>query len=267
MTQRDLALGAEISRKQLSNLESARSQPNRGTVLLLAECLDVPLRDRNHMLAAAGFDPEFQERRFAEPEFGLVRRDVETVLTAHEPNPAVAVDRHWTILAANRAVENLFAGAEPALLRSPVNLLRLCLHPAGIAPRIVNLPAWRAYLVARLRRQICASGDPALIELLDELRDYPATGVSNALPNGGDVDTLAVPLRLATIDGVLTFLGTTTTFGAASDITLAEISIESFLPGDARTGAIMQARLGTGGAQGAVSTRALTPALTPFAAA
>ncbi len=259
MTQSDLALDAEISRKQLSDLESARSQPNRGAVLLLAECLDVPLRDRNHMLAAAGFDPEFQERRFTEPEFEVVRRDVETVLAAYEPSPAMAVDRHWTVLAANRAVDGLFAGSEPALLRPPVNLLRLCLHPAGIAPRIVNLPAWRAYLVACLRRQIGASGDPALIELLEEVRDYPASGGPAVIPDDGDVDTLAVPLRLATIDGVLTFLGTTTMFGAAADITLAEIRIESFLPGDARTGAIMQARLGTGGALGTASTRAPTP--------
>jgi transcriptional regulator with XRE-family HTH domain len=245
MTQNDLALDAEISRTQLSLLEIARSQPDRTTVLLLAECLDVPLRERNHMLAAAGFDPEFPEHGFAEPAFAVVRQDVEAVLAAYEPSPAMAIDRHWTVMCANRAVESLFAGVEPALLRPPLNLVRLWLHPGGMAARIVNLAAWRACLVARLRRQIGVTGDPALIELLEEVCDYPAAGGhGRAGSGGGDVDMLAVPLRLATIDGVLTFLGTTTIFGAASDITLAEICIESFLPGDARTGAILQARMG-----------------------
>jgi transcriptional regulator with XRE-family HTH domain len=243
MTQNDLALDAEISRAQLSQLESALSQPDRMTLLRLAECLDVPLRERNHMLAAAGFDPEFSEHRFAEPAFAMVRQDVEAVLAAYEPSPAMAIDRHWTVMCANRAVESLFAGVEPALLRPPLNLLRLWLHPGGMAARIVNLAAWRACLVARLRRQISVTGDPALIELLEEIRDYPAVGHGRAGSAGGDVEMPAVPLRLATIDGVLTFLGTTTIFGAASDTTLAEICIESFLPGDTCTSAILRARL------------------------
>jgi transcriptional regulator with XRE-family HTH domain len=241
ISQDDLALDAEMSRKRLSELESARTCPTRPMVLSLAACLDIPLRDRNYMLAAAGYDPEFPERRFTEADFAVVRRDVEALLAAHQPSPAAAIDRHWTVLAANPAIERLLVGAESALLRQPLNLLRLCLHPAGIASRIVNLSAWRAHLIARLQRQICASGDPVLIELLDEIRDYPSAGGHAATAADDEVDSLAVPLRLATLDGVLTFLGATTTFAAPTDITLAEISIEAFLPGDARTAAMLRA--------------------------
>lgn len=258
MSQGDLALDAEMSRKHLSDLETARTRPSRPVVLTLAACLDMPLRDRNYMLAATGYDPEFQERSFAEADFAMPRRDVEAVLAAHQPSPAAAIDRHWTVLLANPAMERLFVGAEAALLRPPLNLLRLCLHPAGIAPRIVNLEAWRAHLIARLGRQIGASGDPVLIDLLEEVRDYPSSCSHAAAAQDDEVDSLAVPLRLATLEGVLTFLGATTTFGAAADITLAEISIESFFPGDARTaeilwagivadGAIRPARLAAGG--------------------
>ncbi len=241
MSQDDLALDAEVSRKLLSDLETGRTRPDRPMVLSLAACLEVPLRDRNHMLAAAGHDPEFQERRFSDAVFAVARRDVEAVLAAHRPSPAAAIDRHWTVLLANSAMQRLFSGAETALLRPQANLLRLCLHPAGLAPRIVNLEAWRGHLIARVRRQIVASGDPVLIELLDEVRDYPSARNPAATADDDDVDSLAVPLRLATVDGVLTFLGATTRFGAASDITLAEISIESLLPGDARTAEILRA--------------------------
>jgi transcriptional regulator with XRE-family HTH domain len=243
MTQNDLAVDAEVSCKHLSFLEAGRARPSRRMVLRLAGCLDVPLRDRNVMLAAAGFDPEFQERRFSEPAFDMVRRDVEAVLAAHEPYPAFAVDRHWQVLATNRAAATMFAGAELALLRPPLNLLRLCLHPAGIASHIVNLAQWRGYLIARLRRQMDATGDSVLADLLEEIRDYPLVSSVVGKQGDDDIESLIVPLRLAAIDGVLTFLNTSTTFGAAADITLAEITIEAFLPGNARTQDLMQTRL------------------------
>jgi hypothetical protein len=189
------------------------------------------------MLTAAGFAPVFQERAFNAPAMDLVRRNVETVLAAYDPNPALAVDRHWTMLAANRAVAHLVAGAEPSLLRPPVNVLRLSLHPAGLAPRIVNLVQWRAHVIARLRRQIDVSGDVALSDLLEELRDYPsprATGLDE------EHDPIAVPFRLATIDGVLSFFSTTTVFGTPVDITVSELAIEAFLPADAATAEIMR---------------------------
>jgi len=238
MSQLELACDAEISTKHLSFLETGRSRPSRPMLLHLAMCLDVPLRDRNTLLQAAGFTPAFGERAFGEPALGNVRRSVETLLSAHDPYPAVAVDRHWTIVAANRGLAHLVAGAEPILLRPPVNLLRLTLHPAGLASRVVNLTQWRAHMIARLRRQIELGGDPVLMDLLEEIRDYPAPRAAGAVTP--EHDLIAVPFRLATIDGVLSFFSTTTVFGTPIDITVAELAIEAFLPGDAATAAIMR---------------------------
>jgi hypothetical protein len=220
----------------------------------------VPLRDRNVMLGAAGFAPVFQERSFSEPALGLIRRNVEIVLGAHDPNPALAVDRHWTMLAANRAVAHLVAGADPTLLRPPVNVLRLSLHPAGLASRIVNLAQWRAHVIARLRRQIDVTGDAVLTDLLEELRDYPSPRGAGPPPED-DGGMIAIPFRLATIEGVLSFFSTTTLFGTPVDITVSELAIEAFLPADAETMEIMR-RLAQEGekrqeARAAVPERAL----------
>jgi transcriptional regulator with XRE-family HTH domain len=239
MSQLDLACDADISTKHLSFLETGRSRPSRQMLLHLASCLEVPLRDRNVLLSAAGFAPVFQERAFGEPALGLIRRNVEIVLSAHDPNPALAVDRHWTMLAANRAVAHLVAGAEPTLLRPPVNVLRLSLHPAGLASRIVNLAQWRAHVIARLRRQIDLTGDAVLTDLLEELRDYPSPRGVGAPPED-ESGMIAIPFRLATIDGVLSFFSTTTLFGTPVDITVSELAIEAFLPADAETGEIMR---------------------------
>ena len=239
MSQLDLACDAEISTKHLSFLETGRSKPSRQMLLHLAACLEVPLRDRNVMLSAAGFAPSYQERSFNEPALGLIRRNVEIVLGAHDPNPAVAVDRHWTMLAANRAVAHLVGGADSTLLRPPVNVLRLSLHPAGLAPRIVNLAQWRAHVIARLRRQIDVTGDAVLSELLEELRDYPSSPAAEPPPQD-DSGMIAIPFRLATIDGVLSFFSTTTLFGTPVDITVSELAIEAFLPADAETAETMR---------------------------
>jgi transcriptional regulator with XRE-family HTH domain len=240
MSQLDLACDADISTKHLSFLETGRSRPSRQMVLHLAACLDVPLRIRNVMLRAAGFAPVFQERAFQEPALSQVRRNVETVLAAHDPFPALAVDRHWIMLAANRAVAHLVSGADPTLLRPPVNVMRLTLHPAGLASRIINLPQWRARAIARLRRQIDATGDTVLMELLEELRDYPTLHTPGAQNVDDDSEMIAMPLRLATIHGTLSFFGTTTLFGTPADITVSELSIEAFLPADAETATIMR---------------------------
>lgn len=240
MSQLDLACDAEISTKHLSFLETGRSRPSRTMLLHLSECLDVPLRDRNVMLTAAGYAPVFRERDFNEPALDLVRRNIEVVLAAHDPNPAMAVDRHWVMLAANQAVAHLAAGAEPMLLRPPVNMLRLCLHPAGLASRIVNLTQWRAHIIARLRRQIDVSGDGVLVDLLEEIRDYPCLRTAGSRTVDDDRDMIATPFRLATIDGVLSFLSTTTLFGTPVDITLSELAIETFLPADPHTAEIMR---------------------------
>ncbi len=235
LSQLDLACEAEISTRHLSFLETGRSRPSRDMVLRLAEHLDIPLRERNRLLNAAGFAPLFSERPLA--ALDGAREIVDLVLAAHEPNPALAVDRHWTLVAANRAVAPLMAGVDASLVAGAINVLRLSLHPGGLAPRTVNLAEWRAHVLERLRRQIEISGDPVLADLLVELKSYPA-------PEGpahvGDALAVAIPYRLSTPAGVLSFLSTTTVFGTPVDVTLSELAIESFFPADAATAAIVR---------------------------
>jgi hypothetical protein len=220
-------------------METGRLKPSRGTLLHLAACLDIPLREKNALLSAGGFDPLFEERAFHVPALNTLRRAIESVLAAHEPCPALVVDRHWTMLSANRAVAHLVAGAEPLLLRPPVNVLRLFLHPAGLAPRIVNLPQWRAHVMARLLRQIDLSGDTRLLDMAEEIRGYPHPR-DTASADQVETGVVATPFRLATIDGVLSFFSTTTLFSAPFDITVSELAIEAFLPADAETAEIMR---------------------------
>jgi transcriptional regulator with XRE-family HTH domain len=234
MSQLDLALEAEISTKHLSFLETGRSLPSRDMVLNLAERLEVPLRDRNVLLLAAGYAPIFRERPLEDPALQAARKAIDLVLAGHEPYPAIAVDRHWTLVASNRAVAPLLAGVDPSLLRPPVNVLRLGLHPAGLAPRTANLPEWRAHLLERLRRQITISADPVLLQLLGELRAYPAPTTA-AAESDGEHPAVVVPFRLLTEHGELAFFSTTTVFGTPVDITLSELALESFFPADAAT--------------------------------
>ncbi|SRR5579871_387307 len=240
LSQLALACDAEISQRHLSFLESGRALPSREMILHLAEQLDVPLRDRNALLVAAGFAPIYRERPLGDPELQAARKAVDLVLKGHEPYPALAVDRHWTLVAANRAVSQLLTGAAPELLRPPVNVLRLSLHPAGLAPRIINLAEWRAHVVARLSRQVELSADPALADLLSELRKYPAGRNCRHATGPGEFAGVVVPLRLASPSGVLSFFSTTTVFGTPVDITLSELAIESFFPADAATADIMR---------------------------
>jgi transcriptional regulator with XRE-family HTH domain len=236
LSQLDLALEADISSRHLSFLETGRSQPSRDMLLRLAEQLGVPLRGRNALLVAAGYAPVFRETPLEDPSFVAARRAVELVLAGHEPFPALAVDRHWTLVASNRAVTPMLLGLEPEMLEPPVNVLRLSLHPRGLAPRIANLAEWRAHLLARLRRQIDATADTSLAELHDELSAYPAAreDLQDASP-ATDYAGLAIPFRLSTEAGVLSFLSTTTVFGTPVDITLSELALESFFPADAFT--------------------------------
>jgi transcriptional regulator with XRE-family HTH domain len=239
MSQLNLASNVEISASHLSSLETGRSRPSRQMVLDLAACLQVPLRDQNALLAAAGLPPTFRQLAFNAPALDMVRRSVEILLASHEPNPALVVDRHWTMLTANRAVAHLVAGAEPMLLRPPVNFLRLFLHPAGLASRIVNLARWRIQVMERLRRQVDVSGDSVLSDLLEEIRDYPSPSGTACLDQAGP-DTVAVPLRLATFGGVLSFFNITTSFIAPLDVTVSELAVEAFLPADAATATSMR---------------------------
>jgi transcriptional regulator with XRE-family HTH domain len=242
MSQLDLAVDAEISTRHLSFVESGRAQPSREMVLHLAERLTVPLRDRNLLLVSAGYAPVFAERPIGDPALAAARKAIELVLKGHEPYPALAVDRHWTLVDANRAVAPLLAGAAPTLLKPPVNVLRLSLHPDGLAPRIANLPEWRAHLLERLRKQIEVSADPMLVALLEELRALPAPSRRPPPAPNPDYAGVVVPLQLATEAGVLSFLSTTTVFGTPVDVTLSEIALESFFPADRATAEALQRR-------------------------
>ncbi|HWM47683.1 MAG TPA: helix-turn-helix transcriptional regulator [Xanthobacteraceae bacterium] len=235
LSQLELATEAEISARHLSFLETGRSLPSRDMVLHLAERLDVPLRERNVMLVAAGYAPVFPERTLQDPALAAARQAIDALLASHEPYPALAIDRHWTLLSANTAAARLMAGADAELLKPPVNVLRLSLNPKGLAPRIVNLAEWRAHLIERLRRQIDVTADAVLGELLHELCGYGG-GASSAPPS---IDRryagIIVPLRLRTETGVLSFLSTTTVFGTPVDILLSEIALETFFPADEET--------------------------------
>lgn len=244
MSQLDLALEADISQKHLSFVESGRASPSRDMVLRLADRLEVPRREQNALLVAAGYAPVFQERALEDAEMTAVRAAISHVLDAYAPFPALAVDRHWRMIAANRAVTPLLAGVAPKLLEPPINVLRLSLHPDGLAPAIVNLPEWREHILERLKRQATATGDAVLIELLRELSTYGDDELS-ARPS---VDTarnrVFVPLRLATAIGTLEFISTTTLFGTPLDITMSEIAIEAFLPANAETTRLLTAMSG-----------------------
>lgn len=232
LSQLDLAGEAEISQKHLSFIESGRSAPSREMIVRLAEHLDIPLRERNALLLAAGFAPLYRDRPLDDPALVRARASIERLLKAHEPFPALAVDRHWTMIAANSAVTALIAGVEPELLRPPVNVLRLSLHPKGLAPLIVNLSEWRAHLLDRAKRQVRLTRDAGLERLLGEISAYPHTGP--AAPEIHD-DEIAIPLKLRTPGGVLSFFSTITVFGTPVEITLSEMSLEAFYPADDAT--------------------------------
>jgi transcriptional regulator with XRE-family HTH domain len=241
MSQLLLATEADISTRHLSFVESGRALPSREMVMHLAERLEVPLRARNTLLVAAGYAPLFRERPLSDPQLAAAREAVELVLKGHEPYPALAIDRHWTIVATNNAIAPLLSGASPELLKPPVNALRLSLHPQGIAASIVNWHAWREHVLARLQRQIDVSGDNTLSALRDELAAYPAPPDADATtPDDASLNQIAVPLRLRTPLGVLSFFSTTTVFGTPVDITLSELAIEAFFPADQQTAAALR---------------------------
>jgi transcriptional regulator with XRE-family HTH domain len=235
MSQMDLAMEADISTRHLSFMETGRSAPSREMILNLAEQLDIPLRERNVLLVAAGFAPIFPERGLDDPGLANARKAIDIVLAGHEPYPAVALDRHWTLVAHNRAIAPFLEGCDPALLSPPINMLRLALNPKGIAPRIENLGEVRGHLMARLKRQIELTADPVLEGLLKEVSSYPVPFSHPHPKKGQEAEELFVPIRLRTSGGLLTLISATTVFGTPIDVTLAELAIETFLPADAAT--------------------------------
>jgi transcriptional regulator with XRE-family HTH domain len=230
LSQLDLALEADVSARHVSFIETGRSAPSRSMVLKLAAALDVPAREQNQLLLAAGLAPMYSERPLDDPGMSAVRAGIERVLAAYNPFPCLAVDRDWNVLQVNAGTAVLLDGVPAHLMEHP-NALRISLHPDGLAPRIRNLAQWRHHVIGRLRREAAVSGSAESAALLAEIESYP----------GGQVDTaelggVAVPLEIDGGDGtVLRFLSTVTTFGTALDLTAAELSLEAFLPADEAT--------------------------------
>jgi transcriptional regulator with XRE-family HTH domain len=239
LSQMELALEAEVSTRHLSFVETGRSKPSRDMVVKLAEHLDVPLRERNELLLAAGYAPAYPETSLEDAEMGQVREVVRRLLAAHEPYPAVAVDRRWELVDGNAGVPLITAGAAAHLLQPPVNALRLSLHPEGMAPRIANLAEWREHVLGRLRREVGVTQDPQLRSLLAELEAYPGGGDDDDATRPGP-GAIVVPLRLRHASGELAFMSTITTFGTPLDITVSELSIEAFFPADPHTAAVVR---------------------------
>ncbi len=246
MSQLDLASEAGISARHLSFVETGRSRPSRAMVMLLAENLDVPLRERNPLLIAAGYAPTYQATDFNAPEMQSVRDAVERLLAAHEPYPAILVDRRWQLVSANSAASVLVEGVAPELLAPTCNVLRTSLHPLGLAPRIVNFAPWSAHVIDNLRRQIAVTGDDELRELEHELVGYAEERGVVVPPTLEAPRAIAMPMRLRTDQGELALMTLIATFGTALDITLAELSLETFLPADAVTAAALFARMNSG---------------------
>ena len=232
LSQLDLAVEADISTRHLSYVETGRANPSREMVLRLTARLEVPLRERNAFLVAAGYAPMYRETRLDEPAMAAAKQAVEMILTSHEPFPAMAIDRHWNLVTANRMLRHLLTDVDASLLQSPVNVLRLSLHPRGLAPKIVNLAQWRAHLFERLSHQIAASAEPSLIDLLAELRNLPLPVADAEEYLQGEHMGVAMPMKFRTPAGVLSFISTTTIFGSPLDVTLQEIALETFFPLD-----------------------------------
>ena len=238
LSQLELALDAGVSTRHLSFVETGRSRPSAEMVLQLATRLDVPLRERNQLLLAAGYAPRYEARSLdTDPSLARIRDAVGHVLAGHEPYPAFAIDGGWNLVMSNSALGPLLEGVAAPLLTPPVNVARVALHPEGMAPRIVNLGEWRGHLIERIGRELSVTGDPRLEVLLDELREYPGPDAEPPRPG----HAVMVELRLRHPDGELRFFSTMTTFGTAADVTVAELSVEAFFPADAATAALLAA--------------------------
>jgi len=242
LSQLDLALEAGVSQRHLSFVESGRSAPSRDMVETLSEHLGLPLRERNLLLLSAGFAPAFAERKLSDPSMQAARSAVERVLKGHEPNPALAIDRYWRLVMANAVVGPLLSLVEDkSLLRGEVNVLRISLHPAGLAPHILNLAQWKAHLLSRLGQQIDVTADPQLMELERELTAYPVPARKGGLATREEADGIAIPFEMKVGDQILSFISTTTIFGTPVDVTLSELAVEAFFPANPETAAALQA--------------------------
>jgi transcriptional regulator with XRE-family HTH domain len=239
LSQLELAIRAGTTQRHVSFVEQGRSRPGRNVVMRLAESLDLKLRERNELLLAAGFAPAYPESPLDDAALRPVREALDTILDGHLPYPAVVVRSQGVFVTANRAFELFNEGVDPALLAPPANMFRHALHPDGLAPRVRNLPEWGRHVTEHLRALLVRSPDPAVEELLAELEGYLPP-----LPEEPDVLGFAVPLELASADGDLRLITTITSFATATDVTLAELNLEAFLPADEPTAEVLRRRWG-----------------------
>ena len=237
LSQLELASRSAVSGRHLSFIETGRARPSREMILHLSQRLEVPLREQNRLLLAAGYAPLFGEHALDDPDLRVIREALHRFLRAHEPYPAVVVDRHWNIVAMNEGVALLSEGVSPELLEPPVNALRVTLHPEGMAPRIVNFAEWSSHLLERLQRELELTADEQLRKLYEELAAYP--GVQTGREGGDRGQDILLPLRLRDAEAELELFSTVTTFGTPLDVTLSELAIEAFYPADERTAAVL----------------------------
>lgn len=215
-----------MSTRHLSFVETGRSQPSREMVIHLAEHLNIPLRDQNALLLAAGYAPAYGSAEIDDPQMAPVRAALDLIISAHEPNPAVVLDRHWNIVLANEGAGVLLADVADHVLEPVPNVMRIALHPDGLAPRIVNLNEVREHLTQRLRRQHAITGDPVIADLIDELA---GPGDASEASWQRDIDVV-LPVTLVTDGGPVSFFSTLTTFGSPLDVTVSELTVELFFP-------------------------------------
>ncbi len=239
LTQLELATDAAVPIRLLGAIETGQSLPDRSIILRLADQLDVPLRARNNLLVAAGYEAAFPARTLGDPVLAGIWSMIDRTVNGHAPYPSLALDRRWAIVASNEVLRATIAGVDPALLSTPANWARLTLHPAGLAPRIANLGDWHGYVLGRLRRLFEATGDAVVADLIEEISDYP---IPPSTDTGHAPNTVAVPLRLMTVEGLLSFYCASTVFRSAIDVTLAELTVETLYPADPETAAIMQTK-------------------------
>lgn len=235
------ALDAGVSTRHLSYVETGKARPSPELVMCLAECLDVPLHERNELLLAAGFAPSYSHRSLDDPAMAPFRASVQRILDAHDPFPGVAVDRAWDVVVANRAAGLLTALVAPEVRQPPINVFRICLHPDGLAPHTVDFASWARHLLRQLHRSATRTGDPRLAALEDEVRAYPTVAaVTSVAGDEGDTDVLVVPFTVEFVGERLSMFTTLTTFGGPRDVTLDDLAVELFYPSDAATAATLR---------------------------